>query len=671
APVALAAPVVPAAPEEPPPPPAATAVAAAQHADAAEDGRFDVICFPIIDWGFRFQRPQQTMSRFAAAGHRVFYVAQHFRPDGEPYRLHRITERVWEVSLRGPDRNVYTGALDAADVDLLFESLDSLRREESLGATVSVVQLPFWSPIARRLKKGHAWPVVYDCMDHHAGFSNTAEQMLSEEGELFSSSDLVVVSSGLLQREAAKRSRNVQLVRNGCDYEHFAKVPAGKKRGPRPVIGYYGAIADWFDSDLLADLAERRPDWDFLLVGSTASADLSRLSKLPHVTFTGEKPYQEIPDWLARFDVAVIPFKRIPLTEATNPVKAYEILAGGKAVVSVPIPEMVPLAPLARLASTPQEFEKEITAALAERDPALVARRRAFARQNTWERRFADLAPAVEKTFPKASLIVVTYGNLELTRLCIESIYRTVEWPSFEVIVVDNGSTDGTPEYLESAKKIYPDLTVRLNADNLGFAAANNIGLRLATGEYLAFLNNDTVSCRGWLSALIRHLSRDPSIGIIGPSTNAIGNEGMVAVGYERLEEMPGWAERFTREHDGEVFDIKMLAMFCVAIRRGVFEEVGFLDERFGIGMFEDDDYAVRVREAGYRVVCARDAFIHHFMKASFKKLAADEYQRLFERNKRLFEEKWQSAWSPHQYATDAGPHAEGTEPARAARSAR
>lgn len=603
---------------------------------------YDVICLPIIEWEFRFQRPQQLMLRFAEAGHRVFYISQHFRSTGPRFIIEEKSENIFEVSLRGLDRTVYTDPLDDEACFALYSSLNELRRELQLGATVSFVQLPFWWPLADRARASFAWPIVYDCMDYHAGFSTNRQEMLDHESDLLSSADLVVVSSAYLQGHANPANSNVLLIRNACDYERFASARA--VRGERPVVGYYGAIADWFDSDLVADLAERRPDWDFWLVGSTFSSDTSRLSELSNVSLLGEKPYSEIADWLARFDVVIIPFKRLPLTEATNPVKAYEILAAGKPLVSVGIPEVADLAPLARIASTVDDFEREIEAALAEDEPGLVDKRRAFAREHTWAKRYETLAPGVDSVFPKASIIVVTFNNLHLNRLCLESIYSYTEWPNFEVIVVDNDSTDGTPEYLKEAQASFPNLRAILNDSNMGFAAANNIGLREATGDYLILLNNDTVVTRGWLSALIRHLHSHHQIGLIGPVTNAISNQAKVEVGYERLEELSAWAAEYVRRNDGQIFPIPMLAMFCVAMRRAVFERVGYLDERFGVGMFEDDDYCRRLRSLGYELRCARDSFVHHWQLASFRLIGADEYLRVYNENKQEYDRKWGGA---------------------------
>ncbi len=611
--------------------------------------RFDVLCLPIIDWDFRFQRPQQLASQFAKRGHRVFYLSQKFHTLGAPFTASEKTQLVWEVSLKGPKRNVYQDMMDDETAYAYFEAVDALRREHGLGATAVIVQLPFWWPLARLLHQRFGWPVIYDCMDYHAGFSTNRPEMLQQEDELLAGCDLVVVPSKFLQDHTQKHNPRVLVVPNACDFEHFAKVPHRPPANP-PTIGYYGAIADWFDSGLVADLAELRPQWRFLLVGSTFTADTTRLSRLPNVELVGEKPYGEIPSWVAQMDCLIIPFKRTPLTDATNPVKFFEIMAAGKPLVSVPLPELAPYKDFVSFAENPEEFARQIENALRANGPELVSVRRAFAQQHTWEKRFEMLIPHVAAAFPKVSIVVVTYNNLDLTRQCLESVLTRTEWPNYELFVVDNGSTDGTPDYLWELASKDSRLRVICNPENRGFAAANNQALRLAEGDFLVLLNNDTVVPRGWLSGLVRHLSAHPDFGLVGPVTNWIGNEAQIPVGYKRLEDMPRWAEGYVREHDGEFFDISVAALFCAAMRRDTFLRVGELDERFGAGMFEDDDYAIRVREVGLRVVCVEDVFVHHHGKAAFKQMEDAQYQELFERNRKLFEAKWGKPWVPHRY---------------------
>ena len=320
---------------------------ARRPASPPASGRRSLVCLPIIEWDFRFQRPQQLMLQFAKHGWRVHYVSE---------KAQAATEKapnIFEVPL-----------------------------SEIPAAELIIVQHPKWTALARQ----HGGRVIYDCMDHVAAF--TTERQSDDEQQLLSSADLVVVTSEALARAARKHAKNVEIIRNGCDYEHFAKTP--KADGPRRVIGYYGAISDWFDIDLVAQLAKRRPDWDFLLIGSTYGANVLPFGKLSNVALPGEKPYAELPEWLGVMDVCIIPFVRNPLTEATNPVKVYEMLAGGKPVVSVPIPEVARLAPLVRLASDAAGFEREIEDALRADDDEEA--RRAFAREQTWEKRFEEYA---------------------------------------------------------------------------------------------------------------------------------------------------------------------------------------------------------------------------------------------------------------------------------------
>jgi GT2 family glycosyltransferase len=115
------------------------------------------------------------------------------------------------------------------------------------------------------------------------------------------------------------------------------------------------------------------------------------------------------------------------------------------------------------------------------------------------------------------------------------------------------------------------------------------------------------------------------------------------------MKDMEAFAQNHVAARENQVFDIKMLAMFCVVMRKAIIDQVGPLDERFGVGLFEDDDYARRVHQAGYRVICAEDVFVHHYGRASFNKLSAEEYQGIFELNQRLYEAKWGGAWVPHK----------------------
>ena len=131
-----------------------------------------------------------------------------------------------------------------------------------------------------------------------------------------------------------------------------------------------------------------------------------------------------------------------------------------------------------------------------------------------------------------------------------------------------------------------------------------------------------------------------------------VGNEAKIAVDYRTLGEMEAFAEDWMRTNDGQVADIHMLAMFCLAMRRETYDLLGPLDEQFGLGMFEDDDYCVRSKSAGLRVICAADVFIHHFGQAAFKKLIDNgEYEKIFTENRRRYETKWNVTWIAHKNA--------------------
>ena len=618
----------------------------------------DYIVWGVIDWHFRHQRPQQLAQALALSGRRVFYVSVNLIDDARPgFQQEQLdTEgRLFQIRLHAEGAPViYTSAPDHNTVLQLRNGLGAVLEWANSRSMVSLVEHPFWYDIAAVLPNSR---VVYDCMDHHEGFGNTADAVLQLERALMRNADLTITTSAWLDQIVAEHAPHRALVRNAGEFAHFSQQPATLYTEPqgRRVIGYYGAIAEWFDLDLVEAIARRFSDCCVLLIGDDTVNAKARFAHLPNVVMTGEVPYAQLPKYLHAFDVCLLPFKVIPLTLATNPVKVYEYLSAGKPVVSVDLPEMKQFDNLVNVASDTDGFLAAIAGVLADgENPAAIAQRQAFAQEQTWTHRARALISHAESGVrdPLVSVVVVTYNNLDFTRACLASLEQHTQYDAIEIIVVDNASADGSPDFLRQWVSGAANRKLILNDDNRGFAAANNQGLAIAGGDYLVLLNNDTYVTPGWVRTLFKHLQRDPSIGLIGPVTNNIGNQAKIQISYDGMDEMLLQAGHYTRSHIGQLFPLQTAAFFCVMFSRDVYQRVGDLDEAFGRGFFEDDDYCRRVEQLGLRIVCAEDVFIHHHLSASFNKVRSSDRQKLFEQNKATYEAKW-GPWVPHKYERD------------------
>jgi|GEM_PF-291975 len=615
----------------------------------------DVFVFAVIDWHFRIQRPQHLAKGLAKAGRRVFYFSNHFVDDATPgYQLERLDPHLelYQIKLNiAGAPAIYFDAPTAQAQTMLEQSMAIFMADYSCVSSISILQHAYWYDLAKKVPNTIK---TYDCMDHHEGFGNVPEKLIAIEKSMLAESDFVIVTSTWLEDFAKDYNKNIVTVRNACEYQHFCNLPESRyvDSEGRKIIGYYGAIAEWFDVEIIKDLAQKHPEYLILLVGADTAGAQQQLSEYKNIIFTGEVPYASLPYYLYAFDVCLLPFQVIPLTLATNPVKVYEYLSSGKPVVCIDLPEISQFGDLVFKASNSSEFTLQVARALEKKSNTekIIAARKKFAAEQTWDHRASDIVKAIQHvSLPKVSVIVLTYNNLELTKACLDSLYKYSLYPNLEVIIVDNASSDETPQYLQEFNKIHPDAVVILNKDNLGFSAGNNVGLAAATGDYLVLLNNDTYVTPGWVLTMLNHLRFDNSIGIIGPVTNNIGNEAKIDINYADMEEMHKYAKGYTLSHMGQRILISTTAFFCVMIPRHVYEKVGPMDEKFGRGFFEDDDYCRRIEKIDLNVACADDVFIHHHLSASFNKLGAEVKQKLFEDNKAYYEGKW-GTWVPHKY---------------------
>ncbi|HQR04671.1 MAG TPA: glycosyltransferase [Rhodocyclaceae bacterium] len=620
---------------------------------ASPDSLPDYFVFGVIDWHFRHQRPQHLSQMLAHSGRRVFYVSSNFRVDrrsGFEVEPLGTSGNLFSIKLfRSRPSIIYSNAPAPKTIRQLRSSMGLVLEWARTKRSVCFVQHAFWYEIARSIPDSR---LVYDLMDSHEGFGNSSPEVIALEEQLLKHADITVATSAWLGELSARYGGRSALIRNACEYELFSRRPEVIHADPvgRRIIGYYGAIAGWLDLDLVEATSRHFPDCCILLIGADTIGAQFRLAHLENVVFIGEVRYELLPFYLHAFDVALLPFKIMPLTLATNPIKIYEYLAAGKPVVSVGLPETAQFGNLIRVAKSDEEFLSAIFSILsAKEDVGEACRRQDFAAKNTWSDRTRDLAHLAEDDScdPRISVIVITYNNLDLTRACLQSLDTNSHYGNMEIVVVDNASSDGTREFLSDWVRATENRKILLNESNRGFPTANNQGIALADGEYLVLLNNDTFVTPGWLRTLYRHFRFDPSLGLIGPVTNRIGNQAEIDIRYETMEDMVRESRKYTLRHMGETLSLRTVAFFCVMMPRRVMEQVGLLDEAFGLGFFEDDDYCRRVEQCGYKIACAEDVFVHHHLSASFLKMEKEARRAIYRSSKSVYEKKW-GKWEPH-----------------------
>lgn len=237
----------------------------------------------------------------------------------------------------------------------------------------------------------------------------------------------------------------------------------------------------------------------------------------------------------------------------------------------------------------------------------------------------------------KTSIIILTYNNLEYTKNCLESIYKYTKKNSYEIIVVDNLSTDGTREWLKRQKNI----KLILNNENKGFPVGCNQGIEVADkNSDILLLNNDTIVTKNWLDNLKICLHSDGKIGAVGSVCNQNENKQGVDFTYNNFDEMQRLAEINNISDETKWEEKVFLIGFCILIKREVINKIKKLDEKYTPGYIEDNDLSLRIISLGYKLILCHDSFIHHYLGTAFRK-DLNKFYPILNKNRKYFENKW------------------------------
>jgi glycosyltransferase involved in cell wall biosynthesis len=245
--------------------------------------------------------------------------------------------------------------------------------------------------------------LVYHCVDEYSAFVGVPrEDLIRMERDLVRRADLVVTSSEQLCRERLALNPNTHFVSHGVDIEHFAAaqdpstpIPRDLRGLPRPVVGFFGLIAEWVDLDVVRAVATAHPDWSVVLIGR-ATRSLAAVTGLQNVHLLGQRPYAVLPAYCRGFDVGIIPFRLNELTVRANPLKLREYLAAGLPVVATDLPEIRRYAHLVKLASGPASFVRAVEATLRDTDPSRTRARQDAMRGESWSARVEDVSALIE-----------------------------------------------------------------------------------------------------------------------------------------------------------------------------------------------------------------------------------------------------------------------------------
>ena len=370
---------------------------------------YDLVCLSHLRWDFVYQRPQHLMSRFAKS-RRVFFIEEPIFTDEQTHL--KISQREDNLTVVVP--HISNDDRETKNIEAFQgELLDGLFAEQKINDFV----LWFYTPMAMSFA-AHLEPkaVVYDCMDELSGFKFAPPALLENESKLFEKADLVFTGGQSLYEAKKDKHKSVHAFPSSIDVAHFKQArditdePEEQKQIAHPRLGYCGVIDERLNINLLAEIADFRPDWQFVMIGPVVKISDEDLPRRANIHYLGGRNYQELPSYLAGWDVALMPFALNESTRFISPTKTPEYLAAGKPVISTPIRDVVrPYGEMnfVFIASTAEEFVAACDKALEENRTEKLARVDEFLAQNSWDKTWSKMANLIDDIVKKGTKVAL------------------------------------------------------------------------------------------------------------------------------------------------------------------------------------------------------------------------------------------------------------------------
>jgi glycosyltransferase involved in cell wall biosynthesis len=300
----------------------------------------DIVCYSHLRWRFVYQRPQHLLSRFSTEHRVIFFEEPVYGENDDHYEINKEEEKdIWVITpvLFHQENNL---SLAQRMRSILDAVLNKLQVKDHIAWYYTPMALPYSSHLDPLL-------IVYDCMDELSAFKNAPSALIELEKELFRKADLIFTGGHSLYQHKKSQHHNIHPFPSSIDQDHFSlsrtitEDPDDQAHIPHPRFGFFGVIDERMNMELVREVAERMPDWNFILLGPFAKIDPDQVPKLKNIHYLGQKTYNQLPTYLSGWDVAMMPFALNEATRFISPTKTPEFLAGGKPVISTSIRDVV------------------------------------------------------------------------------------------------------------------------------------------------------------------------------------------------------------------------------------------------------------------------------------------------------------------------------------------